>query len=398
MPKRLFLFVPRYLPDLTYGGPTISTNALWQILSQDHKNILFIITSSCKKVSEAMPVHQGIYRGNLLAQIRCFNYLRIGGNTDGDVLILNSFFHPQSIIVVLFLCISSLVKRNNCSVLVAPRAELMPRGEQRLTSRFLKAIWIFFYSKIAYRILDAQLLFTSVSEYQLSCHKRLSYSNYIILPNIPTDISSSTVSYSLSVAKSRFLSFRKSQILKICFLGRVSEEKGIGDLIDCLSDLDSSISIDLNVYGQIGDRSLRIINSANNATSKHINVIFHGLKARSELSEFILGNHISIFPSRGENYCHALAECLSCCLPTFFSNIPYWSDFSSCLQRERPFSQGLMEIKSITKDIQVLLKTFSDLTLDEYMKCCRSARAIFDRELTRSASELTTSISSVLKK
>ena len=47
--KKFLIFVPNYFPDLSYGGPTISSsNLAFQLEKNGYKNI-YIISSKIKK-------------------------------------------------------------------------------------------------------------------------------------------------------------------------------------------------------------------------------------------------------------------------------------------------------------------------------------------------------------
>ena len=98
------------------------------------------------------------------------------------------------------------------------------------------------------------------------------------------------------------------------------------------------------------------------------------------MANAISQNHIAFFPSEGENFCHGLSECISCYLPTFYSNIDHWDKF--IYKQKNKFKCSLNGINDFKKDnysIESIIKFLFNISKEEYLAACYDARQIFER-------------------
>lgn len=120
---------------------------------------------------------------------------------------------------------------------------------------------------------------------------------------------------------------QQSNCIKLVFMGRVSEEKGLLKFIDKIKN--SKFNIDFHIYGT-GDQ-VKHINNLNLRSG--INIIFHGHISRDKLLDEISGYDIFVLPSIWyENAPLSILEAANLGLPVIVPNYG-----------------GLKEIASLTK-------------------------------------------------
>ena len=223
-----------------------------------------------------------------------------------------------------------------------------------------------------------------------------SKSSIQFLPNIPNDLIATqdvlSSDFLESMITHRFRLFEQSNIFSICFLGRVSPEKGLLELIKSVSTIakKSSFKIQFNVMGLASNSTyIQAINSylADFASDK-LMVSFHGLIDRPNLIRYMKNNMISIFPSKGENYCHAIAESLSVAIPVIYSNIPYWRKYRQIEFQGENTLPPILEFDSSQQSIANIIEGYASYSLNEYLTIAFNARSVFDSELKYASSNV----------
>jgi glycosyltransferase involved in cell wall biosynthesis len=232
-----------------------------------------------------------------------------------DVFYFNSFFSLKfSIIPILMLKFG----RIDCQrVVVAPRGEF---NKGALGIKPLKKILFIAFSKI------------------LGLHKKVIWqaTNELEKKQIQ-DIfgGSSKVSVASNLPKNTFdqdgfnvKSIKKKNILKLLFVGRVSEIKNIDFALSCLKELHGSVQYD--VYGPKEDEQYwnKCKDIANQLPS-NVKVSFKGPIENSSLISVYPYYHFFISPTKGENFGHSIFEALSHRLPVIISDKTPWRDLTS---------------------------------------------------------------------
>jgi glycosyltransferase involved in cell wall biosynthesis len=114
-------------------------------------------------------------------------------------------------------------------------------------------------------------------------------------------------------------------ILRAVSLGRLVPVKGIEELLLSLRHV--RIPLTLDIYGPEEDFEYagrcRMITES---LPEHVTVNFRGAIDGAAVRETLLGYELLLFPSRGENFSHVIAEALSASLPVMCTDVTPWTD------------------------------------------------------------------------
>ena len=117
--------------------------------------------------------------------------------------------------------------------------------------------------------------------------------------------------------------FRSSD-LRLAFLARITEKKGLHLLIEALHDV--SASIDLSIFGSAEDsayfaRCERLMRTL----PPNVRCTYAGWLEPSEVRETLAGFELLANPTAGENFGHVLAESLSVSCPVMCADVTPWT-------------------------------------------------------------------------
>jgi len=194
------------------------------------------------------------------------------------------------------------------------------------TSGFLKLAayysyqWIFLYF--------ADQIVVSDSAIRKNLFKRKT----VILPNF--------VDFSLWNAKKIRIGSKLSK-LKIYYVGRLEEYKGIGLVVEAIGDLD----IEFDVFGEGSDKE-RLAKLTTKFGSK---VRFHGHSTPSEILNVIDSKYLSILPSAWEGHPKVACEAMALGIPLLIANNSVFDglvDSENCFT----FSRDVQNIKKLLKN------------------------------------------------
>lgn len=113
--------------------------------------------------------------------------------------------------------------------------------------------------------------------------------------------------------------------LHAVFASRIVPMKGLDILLSSLTTVKEDISLDIIGTKEDAEyffRCMKIIEALPN----NISVNFKGALQHSELMEVLPAYDVMLFPTRGENFGHIIAESLSVGLPVFCSPHTSWND------------------------------------------------------------------------
>jgi glycosyltransferase involved in cell wall biosynthesis len=194
------------------------------------------------------------------------------------------------------------------------------------TSGFLKLAayysyqWIFLYF--------ADQIVVSDSAIRKNLFKRKT----VILPNF--------VDFTLWNAKKIRIGSKLSK-LKIYYVGRLEEYKGIGLVVEAIGDLD----IEFDVFGEGSDKE-RLAKLTTKFGSK---VRFHGHSTPSEILNVIDSEYLSILPSAWEGHPKVACEAMALGIPLLIANNSVFDglvDSENCFT----FSRDVQNIKKLLKN------------------------------------------------
>lgn len=144
----------------------------------------------------------------------------------------------------------------------------------------------------------------------------------------------------------------------IAFLSRITRKKNLDFALQALSKCKSRIRF--NIYGTIEEEEYwaecrQIIDQL----PAHIEVAFHGALRPDQVGESLRQNSLFLFPTRGENYGHVIAEALAAGLPLLLSDQTPWNDIEE---------KGAGWIRPLTSP-----SAFAEV-IDSFMELDREAR------------------------
>jgi glycosyltransferase involved in cell wall biosynthesis len=156
--------------------------------------------------------------------------------------------------------------------------------------------------------------------------------------------------------------WRPARRLRLIFLGRVHEKKGIDLLIVAMSRL--GLEVKLDVYGSGSDAYLATLNTLIVRLGLESRVRFHGHIEGADKSHAFRNADLFVLPSHSENFGIAIAEALAHGVPVVTTRNTPWSalDQTGC---------G----RCIELDTDILVATIAELAESDLAAMGRAGRA-----------------------
>jgi glycosyltransferase involved in cell wall biosynthesis len=300
---RILIFVPNYLPGFKAGGilRTLANTIQW--LGDD---FAFYIVTSDRDLGDHSPYPsinvnewQELEGAKVLylgpEKITFTHIVKIINNTPHDIIYLNSFFDKKFTIKVLIAKKLGFIQGKH--LILAPRGEL---AEGILRFKYLKKIlyikvskWLHFYRNIIWHASSNYEMMDFVNILNLS-QKEIRVALDLPIKN------------QVHVAEHFFLEGPS----RIVFLSRLTREKNLDYAIDILSYVKASILFD--IYGPNEDSKYwNECCKKIQKLPKNIKVSYLGAVHPNQVSDIFSRYDLFIFPTRGENYGHVIAEAVS---------------------------------------------------------------------------------------
>lgn len=138
--------------------------------------------------------------------------------------------------------------------------------------------------------------------------------------------------------------------LSLISLARISPEKNTFKALEILSRIKTG-EIDFHLVGQTGESEYALeCNDLINRMPPNVRVDNHGPVPPEHLAEIMREAHFLFLPTTGENYGHAIVECMSMGLPVIISDRTPWNDLQEAgagwdipLDRESEFRDVILE-------------------------------------------------------
>jgi len=109
----------------------------------------------------------------------------------------------------------------------------------------------------------------------------------------------------------------------VAFLSRVSPKKNLDYALEVLADV--RVPVTFNIYGPAEDQEYwRICEARMSELPPHVSVQYHGPVTPDEVPAVLRANDLFLFPTRGENYGHVIAEALAVGTPVLISDQTPW--------------------------------------------------------------------------
>lgn len=319
----ILIFIKYYLPGYRAGGAIRSIVNLVDKLGDEFN--FSIVTSDRDWTDDSSYKQVKVDSWNQVGNARVL-YLspknqslkfiaNLLSDTKYDLLYLNSFFDP--IFTQKPLWARRLYMTNISPVVIAPR------GEFSVGAYSLK-IWKKELYKWAGRTLGlfSQVVWHASTSYEASDIKnRLNtfeseegVTRVLIASDIPSDLK-----------REAPFGFKKSNILNLIFLSRISPKKNLDYALRVLMYV--TVPVRFNIYGPKEEDAYwsecqRLIKKLpSNIIAKYMGDLEH-----SSVNETFQKNDLFFFPTMGENYGHVVIEALSAGTPVLISNTTPWLD------------------------------------------------------------------------
>lgn len=320
--KNILIFGP-YLPGKSYGGPVKSILNMVEALSNDYN---FYIVTNDRDLNSSVPYQEvDIGSWNNIGNAKVFympqgkelKYIKyILKNLNYDMVYASSFFSRSSIIIQM-MCRLNYIKK---PIIVAPRGEFSS-GALAIKS-FKKKLFLSIYKLLK---VPKKIVYTCSSE-----GDRKDILN-ILGSKTQIYVAGNIVSSEINIGK--IIKNKVIGELRIATLSRISRIKNIDFSLQLLESIsknnDVFNEIIFDIYGPLEDKDyweecLRIINRIGH----NIQVNYKGLIDYSDVLETLLGYHIFLFPTKGENFGHVIQEALLAGCPVVISDQTPWKELN----------------------------------------------------------------------
>ena len=313
----ILIFSGIYLPGVNGGGPIRTISNLVSTLGDDFD--FHIITSDRDLGSKLAYSEILINEWNLVGKakvyytkpnISLFQLAKIINGINFQVLYLNSYFNLKFTIFPLLL--RKLGKIKNIPVILAPRGEFSDNAlslKSRKKNSFIKIASFFgLYNNLVWQASSLHEEVDIISRLKLY---KIPYKNVKVCQNLPE----------VNILHKEFLF--NPNLIKICFLARISKMKNLDFVLHVLKNIKHNIF--LGIYGPKEDLNYwancqKIIKEL----PRNIKVEYFGAVPNEQVRDIISNYDLFFVPSKGENYGHVFVESFSAGTPVLVSNLTPW--------------------------------------------------------------------------
>lgn len=312
---KVLLVTPLYPPAYRGGGPIRTTEAL--VETHGEKFDFFVITSDTDwGESNPLDVETDHWVQNRKAQVTytrkqtirsLLRAYRSGMQLKPDFVYINSFLSPKFSIIPVAL--SRLGCFGKATVIIAPRGEF---GSAALALKGFKK--------------KAFLLGSRIS----GLHRKVVWhaSSEIEATDIRRSQPDAQVSIRLNESNLPLKALRTSRpddgIIRLIFISRISEIKGVKLLLEVLFSTTQTVEIEL--YGSAQNPSyLEECRKLTACLPENITASFKGSVENSQVRSLFANADAFFLPTEQENFGHAIAESLSAGCPVFIEDVTPWT-------------------------------------------------------------------------
>lgn len=336
---KIAIFYSGYLPGEKYGGPVTSIYNFSELLGDD--NEIFIICTN-HDLKETKP-YDGIKQGwNSVGKALVLylsdekyckgEFSRIIDEVKPDIIYVSSIFSANQTYPLL-----DLSKEKRIPLLLAPRGEL---NDNALAIKRVKKKLYLISLKLLRKLSSTSFQATSEEEKRNIIHNLGVEANRVfLLPNIPM----------LPVHKEE--TSKKTGHLKMCFVGRIVENKNLLIALKAVIEVKSYIEFD--IYGPSEEKDYweecqKVIKEA----PENIQITYKGALPPAEMRKAYNYYDCLISPTRFENYGQAIVEAMLNDVPVIISKgTTPWDDIE---EQGAGYSIPLSDIVGFTKAIDTL--------------------------------------------
>jgi len=245
-------------------------------------------------------------------RMRIKDFFNIFKSVDHDLVYFNSFFDPVFTIIPLF--VRRYLGATNKQVILAPRGELsagalMFKATKKLT--FIKlSTFLGLYQNVFFHASS------DLEANEIANTLKLEGDRIRVALNLPQPIIKEDERHSTTIDH--------SEHLKIVFLSRISPKKNLDYALRLLCQVE--IPLEFNIYGTREDpiyweECRRLIDTL----PSNISARYCGSLNPADVGKVFSEHDLFLFPTKGENYGHVIAESLSAGTPVLISDLTPWN-------------------------------------------------------------------------
>ena len=312
-----------YLPGYLAGGPIRSIAGLadslgddfaWAVLTSDHDFGCSAPYQNIKSAEwNAVGATKVFYiKPGLASYLSMLREIRM---TPHEILYLNSCFSPKFSIFPLLARKLRLIPRR--PVLVAPRGEFSSGAIQLKSLK--KRLFLFFARMVG---LHADANWHASTEYERAdiareagaAKERILVARNLVAPRRAND---------------RFVnSGHVSDVLRVCFLSRLSRKKNLDYALSILKDVDQPVR--LSIYGPREDLAYwQECEGLISELPENVEVVYEGGVPNEEVVDTIACHDLFFLPTSGENFGHVPLEAWTAGVPVLTSDQTPWRQLES---------------------------------------------------------------------
>lgn len=309
---------PAYKPAYFYGGPTLSVSKLCEELHKTKLQVK-VLTTTANGTTE-LPVNTGM--PNKVAQVEVYYYKRVTKDHThfspslifnlAKMIRENKRNNPSQLVIhihswwntiAILSCLTSLLYK--VPVVLSPRGMLTPYTWSNRNS---------FYKNIIHKLLGKHLLkhclihATTEKEKKDITKITRSYKGILVIPNL---VKYPTLGYPLPSQN------KSSQTLKLLFLSRIEEKKGLEILMVALYELKTHWQ--LTIAGQGESSYVSKLKNLCKQLKIEKQITWLGEVNNTKKYEVYRNNDLLILPSHNENFGNVVIESLSVGTPVIIS-------------------------------------------------------------------------------
>lgn len=321
MKKKVLIFVEYYLPGYKSGGPLQSVKNIVKLFGEE---VDFFIVSLDRDLGDVCPydnvqVETWTSIGNAKiiymppSKMTLLNIKKIMQSNKFDMIYLNSFFSYRFTVIPIFVY---RIFNFKSKLLVAPRGEF---SRAALSLKLFKKRVFLNISKILK--LYSRVSFHASSDSEMRDISRVMGDAVEI--KIAKDLPDITVP-----KLGELVDARKTDALRVCFISRIVQMKNLEFAIDILMSVNKSV--EFVIYGSKEDANYwEYCKELLNDLPPNIAWSYCGELHPEEVKLKFAENDIFLFPTRGENYGHVIAEALLSGTYILISDKTPWQNLES---------------------------------------------------------------------
>ncbi|MBB1017366.1 glycosyltransferase [Dietzia sp. DQ11-71] len=236
-----------------------------------------------------------------------YRALRSGAAVKPDFVYINSFLSPG--FSILPVALSKIGYFGNAKIILAPRGEF---GASALAIKARKKSLYLFVSRLLN--LHSQIGWHASSATEANELKAF-------YPKADVKV---RLNESLLPSKAIRRSIPCNSIVRLVFVSRISEIKGLTLLLEALAGVTQEVHLDIYGSAQVPSYLEKCQRLAA-ALPSNIRATFHGSVDNSQVRERFIEADAFFLPTEHENFGHAIAESLSAGCPVFIEDVTPWT-------------------------------------------------------------------------